>query len=306
MISLPEITLCCIDTRFPELGFEAVTRSCREISFGEVIFVTNHDFTVPDNGITRLRVHRIDNIVDIETYSTFMIKRLAGLVSTSHCLVIQWDGFVIHPEGWDRRFLDYDYIGSPWLTKEGPIVGNGGFSLRSSRLLEALTYDEIVPHHPEDDCICVTNRKLLESAHDIVFAPAEIARSFSFEFTAYERQFGFHGMSNFPDVLDEEELLGFVEQMPESIFVNEYFIGFCKKIAARHCRCMPRLSKRLLAYVTHKEYATNSRQQHAFLVESLLHIGLYRQALAILADRKYGLKWKATYPKILLRKALDR
>jgi len=33
-------------------------------------------------------------------------------VNGTHVLVMQWDGFILHPELWDRAFLDDDYIGA--------------------------------------------------------------------------------------------------------------------------------------------------------------------------------------------------
>ena len=35
-------------------------------------------------------------------------------IQTSHCLLIQSDGFVLFPDKWDDSWLDYDYIGAPW------------------------------------------------------------------------------------------------------------------------------------------------------------------------------------------------
>ena len=54
-------------------------------------------------------------------------------------LLIQWDGYVVNPEAWDPAFLGCDYLGAKWYWHDdGMRVGNGGFSLRSRRLLDAL------------------------------------------------------------------------------------------------------------------------------------------------------------------------
>ncbi len=86
-------------------------------------------------------------------YSKFMLQDLYKFVDTKFCLVIQSDGFVINPNLWTNQFLEYDYIGAPWpneisvynasinkidLAKNR--VGNGGFSLRSKRLLEVCSH----------------------------------------------------------------------------------------------------------------------------------------------------------------------
>ena len=73
-------------------------------------------------------------------------------------------------------------------------VGNGGFSLRSRRLLEAGLDARIVQEHPEDQMLRRTYRQLLEQQHRVQFAPPALARQFAFE---NERPrgptFGFHG-----------------------------------------------------------------------------------------------------------------
>jgi hypothetical protein len=106
-------------------------------------------------------------------------------------LVVQHDGFIVRPESWDRKFLQYDYIGAPW---DNGIVGNGGFSLRSKRLLDVLAEmrDLLTWPHPEDGALCCTYRDELES-RGILFAPTDVARRFSVEDEAYQNSFGLHG-----------------------------------------------------------------------------------------------------------------
>ena len=68
---------------------------------------------------------KFQNSMDLEGYSEFVIRELHKYVDTSHCLLVQWDGYVLNPKSWLPQFLDYDYIGAPW---NGNVVGNGGFS----------------------------------------------------------------------------------------------------------------------------------------------------------------------------------
>jgi hypothetical protein len=75
-------------------------------------------------------------------------------------------------------------------------VGNGGFSLRSRRFMEACSRI-IKIMHPEDHHICRTYRKQLE-AEGMRFAPIEVAERFSFEgylqpHKILTNQFGVHG-----------------------------------------------------------------------------------------------------------------
>lgn len=134
----------------------------------------------------------------IEAYSEFMIKYLDQVIHTSHALVIQHDGYVLNWEAWKDEWLEYDYIGAPWWYKDGKNVGNGGFSLRSKKLIRILAIDpKIELTHPEDHHICRTYRPYLEKEYGIKFAPEEVAKEFSIEGWKgdrnYKGQFGFHG-----------------------------------------------------------------------------------------------------------------
>ena len=87
-------------------------------------------------------------IKNMKDYSRFMIYNLNEHVDSDFALTIQHDGFIINPNAWRDDFLDYDYIGAPWPWREQGFVtpfgehisvGNGGFSLRSKKLLELPT-----------------------------------------------------------------------------------------------------------------------------------------------------------------------
>jgi hypothetical protein len=87
-------------------------------------------------------------------------------------------------------------------------VGNGGFSLRSRRLLEVLADEAFEVGHPEDVRICRTWRAELELRR-VVFADPDTAARFSVEHgPGSERRFGFHGIFNFWRVVSEAELNG--------------------------------------------------------------------------------------------------
>lgn len=145
-------------------------------------------------------------------YSHWILKNLKNFVSTDYCLVQQWDSAVLDESYWDASYFDYDYIGAPW-SMDGPHrVGNGGFSLRSKKMLEESSkIADLLPQGQfitgnEDYFICVTARKYLEMKK-IKFAPLEIARKFSVERPIAEyphdyndlstyKSFGFHGGFN--------------------------------------------------------------------------------------------------------------
>jgi hypothetical protein len=149
----------------------------------------------------------IEPITSRDAYSSFMVKKVNTYVDTPYALVIQYDGFILNPDAWRDEYLDYDYIGAPWEEEEGDIVGNGGFSLRSKRLMELLQQDDAIldpneldpPDAPEDWYICVMIHDYLK-ARGIRFAPVELAKHFSFEGGSerdgitWTNQFGFHGL----------------------------------------------------------------------------------------------------------------
>jgi len=235
MLHLPDITLCCVDTHSPSLGLDALQRSMEKVRFGEVIFFTRKGCLNTTSRMDAIRIIDIEEIKSIEDYSMFMLQSLANYLRTSHSLVVQWDGYVIHPDAWSDEFLSYDYIGAPWRQKDGlSIVGNGGFSLRSRKLLGALLSEDMQLHHPEDDCIAKTNRTLLEKRYGIRFAEPAIADMFSFEFTKPKAPtFGFHGFCHFPDVMPPEDLHHFVRTMPGHFVFNEYFPMFLERLCRK-------------------------------------------------------------------------
>ena len=78
--------------------------------------------------------------------------------------------FVRDASAWRPDFLAWDYIGAPWPEQAGGLqVGNGGFSLRSQRLLKAGLDPLIVQEHPEDVMLCRTYRAALEARHGLRF-----------------------------------------------------------------------------------------------------------------------------------------
>ncbi|WP_223276217.1 DUF5672 family protein [Sphingomonas daechungensis] len=161
-------------------------------------------FGAADHPVSDSRIRLIDGplLKSGAEYSEFVLRGLGEHVMTSHALIIQWDGFVLDAARWDPRFLDYDYIGAPWPQfLDGHNVGNGGFSLRSRRLMDACRDPHFVLGHPEDIAICRTNRTFLE-LKGLKFADRSLAERFSFERgDPVGPTFGFHGIFNLIPVL---------------------------------------------------------------------------------------------------------
>lgn len=216
--ALPDVTLCCIDTRTPELALYAMRRSMQHLEFGRCVLISTDAASQLD--LTDIELITIPPLSSIDAYSHVVLKSLAPVLHTSHMLLIQWDGFVRDAQAWSDEFLALDYIGAPWISGElAGRVGNGGFSLRSRQLIELLQLDRFPPHNPEDTCIAVTHRSALE-AEGIRFADQATAQRFACERGPWRPAFGFHAMFNLPHVLTPAEMLEFVLALPAGITVS--------------------------------------------------------------------------------------
>ena len=223
MIKLPNVTLISIDTTDNLSGtLKGVYTSMSGINFGAVKIITTkkqieNNYSLVDDGIVLE-----EPVVDIKNYNDYnhyVIHDLHNHVNTSHCLLVQPDGFVLFPEKWNNEWLKYDYIGAPWAYAEDAYidpfgnhhrVGNGGFSLRSKKFLEVPTKVEVpwetnnsdfywmpegVVNYHEDGNVCVHNRHIFIE-QGCKYAPVEVAVKFSHEARVPECDgiipFGFH------------------------------------------------------------------------------------------------------------------
>ncbi len=243
MLKLPQVTLACVDTRLPRMALDAMILCLDQVQFGDALLFTcpNHGLTdVPDG----IRVIELDSINSIEAYSRFLLKGMGPYLHTSHMLIVQWDGYVLDPTMWRDAYLDVDYIGAVWPQyDDAHRVGNGGFSLRSRKLLDALTSDDIVAEHPEDVCIARTNRTLLEQRWGIRFADETLAHAFAFERDHQTpSSFGFHGLSNMAIILSPEELKKFVNQSADELFGSVEARRFIKILVRRNLHSIAKVA----------------------------------------------------------------
>lgn len=198
-IRVEDTTLCIVDCLNHALAERALRLCMAGCTFDQVKWLTDRPIVVP--GVHTVVIPPIRTSAE---YSRFLIKDLLRHVETEYAVIAQWDGYVVNPQAWSPEFLLFDYIGARWDTPLHRIeahhnVGNGGFSLRSRALLQALQDPAIEPFHPEDGAICRTYRSYLEDRHGIVFAPDDVADRFSFEHIEQPAlPFGFHGITNLP------------------------------------------------------------------------------------------------------------
>ncbi len=211
MVNLNNVTLVSVTSVNVDRTIRALKYSMKNINFHDVILFTDKD--VSPNDIKIIKIDELDYI----NYSRFIVYELHKHIKTDFALIIQDDGFVINPEKWDSKFLEYDYIGAPFpIPKENdnisyrdPFgnlcrVGNGGFSLRSKKLLSLptelkLEWKSYFGYYNEDGFFAVHNKHIFEEK-GCKFAPVNIAGEFSVEYETSETfgktQFGFHGKHN--------------------------------------------------------------------------------------------------------------
>lgn len=228
--SQTSLTLVAVDCAYPALAAKALARSAALLPCARVLLLT--DSRESFAGVETIAIAPIKSRA---AYSRFMLKELSNYVQTEFTLVVQWDGFVIHDHAFADEFWNYDYIGAKWPHKEGSFrVGNGGFSLRSKRLLDALRDPtiEFLEDENEDETICIRYRDHLETQHGITFADERVADRFAFDVSRpIGRTLGFHGVFNFWQVLSAEELVEFSRTAPEAIAEGLGFGSLTKNLA---------------------------------------------------------------------------
>jgi hypothetical protein len=239
--SVPTLSICCVETRpsYIERAAAAVARTAAAVNVDCVYWFSNSPFPLELPGIAIVATpvdHQFGDFFD--DINRICLRLIPRVITTDFTIVVQWDGFAVNADAWDPRFLRYDYAGACWLWMwgggrfshwRGPIVGNGGFSLRSRRLFDALlkldmkwridewrqdprlgrqeffvTGSDSQKYLPEDVIISLWYRKMLEADFGIRFCPPRLANKFSVEtvgrFTQrwLGRSFGFHGAEAAP------------------------------------------------------------------------------------------------------------
>ena len=209
-LELPNVTLLAASSIEIDMTQLALRISLRNIEFGAVKLLSSLPPSKKYSDIEYVSIPAMNNIAD---YNRMMIEDLHKYFTTSHCLVVQPDSFVVDSDLWKDEFLQFDYIGAPWSNKirinselvlnfEENCVGNGGFSLRSRKLVETtakINFKSLkFPIKAEDVVIChFLYQEMIDNG--IRFAPVKLAAQFSMENVEnlygqnVDSVFGFHG-----------------------------------------------------------------------------------------------------------------
>lgn len=235
MLKLPEVTLVCVETREHPLAELAILNCIGAAQFGEVLVLTDEPLNFSYLG-KNARFHQVPDWPNKMGWSRSWWFDVPPLLRTSHTLNIQWDSWIWDASMWRDEFLRYDYIGAPWWYKDGKNVGNGGFSLVSSRL-KRFVADRRAKYpcdtSVDDDLLCRKYRPELEG-FGFRWAPEAVAHDFAFECcrpSPTSKHFGFHGMFNWPVVLERDRLFERLIMAFESKYVRGSYMmqAFCER-----------------------------------------------------------------------------
>tara|TARA_R110000824_G_scaffold28264_11_gene95232 strand:- start:11561 stop:12283 length:723 start_codon:yes stop_codon:yes gene_type:complete len=217
-LKLDNVTVLALGSTQIQENLMALAFSMKSIDFGAAKFISHEEPVNIPPGVEFEKFNDFENI-SYKEFSYYCIYKLVEHIKTDFMLMIHPDGFVINPSSWTDEFFEWDYIGAPWPIMDTAFidpfgnhqrVGNGGFTLRSRKLLEVPLKEDIpfevnvgsfYKHmnagcYNEDGNICVHNKHLFEK-HGVKFAPVELAARFSheeptLETEKIEKPFGFH------------------------------------------------------------------------------------------------------------------
>ncbi len=242
-LKLPSVTLVMVETREHTLARMAIEDCLRVAEFGDVLVLTDKpaqfDELRGQTGPAELRFMLVPDWPEKVGWSRSWWYDVPPLLRTAHTLNIQWDSWIWDATMWRDEFLKYDYIGAPWWYKDGLNVGNGGFSLVSTRLkryLRARRWQFPCDTPVDDDLLCRKYRPELQS-RGFVWAPESVAHDFAFECcrpSPTSRHLGFHGFFNFSEVLSPERFEERVRVAARSKYITNPNGVIWKAFAGKH------------------------------------------------------------------------
>jgi glycosyltransferase involved in cell wall biosynthesis len=228
----PCLSVSCVETRDPAGAVRAIESTAACIHIDRLYWFSTFPYPGKLAGVDIVNVNIPEFVHFWDDTNRISLQVMPKVVTTDFNLIVQADGFAVNPQAWDDMLFEYDYAGAiwPWMWGgpnsylRGPMVGNGGFSLRSRKLYDALLNIDIkdkvedwasdprmkiggyfkrdqrgTKRLAEDVIICLWYRHRLETEFGIRFCPPELASKFSVETRApvteywVGRSFGFHG-----------------------------------------------------------------------------------------------------------------
>lgn len=216
MIDLQNVSLVAIDGVGNDTNtIKALKYSSNKIKFASVKYLTAGKFH--PNFCETIQINKMT----WDEYNKFCLISLSDYIDTEFVILIQSDGFIINPDLWNDNFLNYDYIGAPWPIENlrcnlprWPMVldqafknkllyqiGNGGFTIRSKKLLDNTKklYKDSMFGLPEDIVISILLREQMQMnglnfTNDIKFASTFSCEAKNIDGLQLDsnKSFGFH------------------------------------------------------------------------------------------------------------------
>jgi len=205
-IKIPDVTLLAISSTEEEGSIKSLVKCCEQIEFGDVKFVSHKK---PESMPDFITWEYCPEIKSYREFDQYVFPYMGEHVQTSHMLMVQTHAYILHPELWDDNWLVYDFIGAPWQerpefisvsTGEMVRVGNGGFSLRSKKLLDLplkLNLPVVIDRgYSSDDGLINSYYRKIFLDNGIKYPSVDVAAKFAFENIVPENigiiPFGFH------------------------------------------------------------------------------------------------------------------
>jgi len=220
---LPNVSLIAVAGNKQAETIASLYKSMKECDFAEVVMLTNID--IEAEGIKCINVGGLDTWAE---YNRFIVKELYKYFTTSHCLIVQYDSWVLDGSLWDNEWLNYDLIGARGLS-DGRNNYNGGFSLRSWEFQSVIADNDFIDiTAPEDEVLCRLYRAYLEDKYDFKYCTDEVADAFAFELhEPVAPTFGFHNFHKMPYI--DHVIIRRSHAMGDIILCEPLIDYYCKK-----------------------------------------------------------------------------
>lgn len=216
-MALPRVALAIADTQSYVLANNAIQACTMRFDFKQVYVFTDAPQHWP-----QYQTVSVPKMRGIEDYNRIILDELPKWIEEDFCVICQFDGFILDASAFSQDFYNFDYIGAVWPDYPNDRVGNGGFSWRSKKLMQAVaTLSHLrQPGEAEDLFICRRLRPELEARYGCVFADEQTAQRFSYEIIPHSQSsFGFHGIFNLPMVY-RNDLQFLVENLPRDVLIK--------------------------------------------------------------------------------------
>lgn len=219
MLDLKNTTLLFVETRAHEITKRVIDDCISKVNFGDILLYTDKPDLIPIPGARCIPCVDFPNKKEA---GRFYYSEAMREVNTDFALMLEWDAGIFDTAKWLPEFFNYDYIGAPWTVRPGDPydVGNGGFTLMSTKLGQFICENaRKLPVFTDMD-VCRTQRRHFEAA-GFKWPGRDLASLFAWELGIRNPEhFGYHGAFNWPTVLPRAEVVERARLMLKSEYLT--------------------------------------------------------------------------------------